>query len=100
MTRSEFRVQCQRALEDKLQEYCDRIESLAFSSGMERTREKRELDHYLWLARYQVKGQSAVEIRKFTPGMESVTTDAITRAIRTLARELKLPLRTDEVEPD
>jgi hypothetical protein len=63
---------------------------------MERTHEKRELDHYLWLARYLVKGQGAVEIKKFTAGMEGLTNDAITKAIRELARELELPLRDHE----
>jgi len=69
------------------------IEKLALAVGMERTREKREMDHFLWLARYQVKGQTAAEIKKFTSGMEHITTDAITRAIRALANDLELPLR-------
>src|SRR5580704_10963074 len=96
MTRSEFRDECGRVLEVKFKEFCDHIEKLAISDGMERTPEKREMDHFLWLARYQVKGQNATEIKKFTPGMEHITTDAITRAIRALAKELELPLRGRE----
>lgn len=96
MTRSEFRDECERVLEVKFKEFCDEIEKLALSVGMERTREKREMDHFLWLARYQVKGQTAAEIKSFTPGMERITTDAITRAIRALAKELELPLRDHE----
>lgn len=92
MTRSEFRDECARVLEFKFKEFCDQIEQLALSVGMERTREKRELDHFLWLARHQVKGQTAAEIKRFTPGMERITTDAITKAIRVLVRELELPL--------
>ena len=93
MTRCEFRDECERVLEIKFKEFCDQIEKLALSAGMERTREKRELDHFLWLTRHQVKGQTAAEIKRFTPGMERITTDAITKAIRALARELELPLR-------
>lgn len=93
MTRREFRDECERVLEIKFKDFCDQIEELALSAGMEHTREKREMDHFLWLARYQVKGQTAAEIKRFSPGMEGVTTDAITKAIRALARELELPLR-------
>jgi hypothetical protein len=92
MTRTEFRDRCRQVLETRLEEFCDQIDTLACATGMERTREKRELDHFLWLARYQVKGQSAAEIKRFTAGMGRVTTDAITKAIRALAKELELPL--------
>jgi hypothetical protein len=91
-TRKRFLEECQRIFDRDVSAFCDGIERRAEADGMQRTREKRELDHFLWLARILVKGETADRIKRFSPKMEKISTHAIRKAITTLAFELDLHL--------
>ena len=92
LTRKEFKGQCQRLFEEKFKEFCHAVEVKA-KAGMKRTREKREHDHFVWLARHLVKGEKAGDIKRFSANLEKTSVRAINKAITALARELELPIR-------
>jgi hypothetical protein len=92
-TRKRFLEECQRIFDRAANAFCDDVESMAEADGMERTHEKRELDHFLWLARNLVKGETADHIKRFSSKSEKLSLRAIRKAITTLARELDLSLR-------
>jgi len=83
-------------LETEFETFCDRIEKLALDARMERTHEKRETDHFYWLSRNLLKGESAAEIKLSSAKLQNVTTRAITKAIEALAKELELTPRKPE----
>lgn len=91
-TRKEFEAECENLLRQELRRFCDQIEQQALAAGMERTREKREFDHFYWLARRVVHGESASHMKRFTLGLENVSIRAINKAINALARDLELTL--------
>lgn len=91
-TRKEFEEECESLLKQKLKTFCDRIEQQAQAGGMERTREKREFDHFYWLARRLVHGESAAYMKNFTAGLENISVRAINKAVNELARDLELNL--------
>jgi hypothetical protein len=92
LTKIKFREECQIRFDRELNLFVDKVEQLAVDAGMERTREKREEDHFYWLARYLVKGETTAEIHRFSPKMQNSSRRAITKAIFTLAADLDLPL--------
>jgi hypothetical protein len=100
ITRRKFREQCQSIFEREFDLFIKEIEQLALDSGMERTREKREDDHFIWLARHLVKGETAADIHRFSAKMANSSGRAVTKAIATLARELDLPLDRKDTDPD
>jgi len=73
--------------------YCDRVENDASDAGLKRSPKKRETEHFDWLARYQVKGESFASIAKnasykFRGGRQTVR-----KAVVKLAEYLSLRLR-------
>lgn len=91
-TRKEFEGECEGIFKRKLEMFCDRIEQQAEAAGMERTPEKREFDHFYWLARRTVLGESAAHMKRFTAGLENISIRAINKAVNELARDLDLNL--------
>jgi len=72
---------------------CDKVEADALAAGLKRAPRKTSVDHFVWLARYQVKGESFASIarnssHKFQGGRQTVR-----KAVTTLARLLELSLR-------
>ncbi len=78
------------AFEQKLAHYLDSVEEAAQASGMRSTPEKRSDDHFAWLARYQIGGESFERLAK------DVFRDRRTVAagIKDAARLIDLPLRS------
>ena len=95
LTRKEFKEQCQHLFEEKFKEFCDAAEVKAKAAGMKRTREKREHDHFVWLARHLVRGEKAGDIKRFSANLEKTSVRAINKAITALARELESPNRSE-----
>jgi hypothetical protein len=93
--------------------YCDWIEKQAKDGGLVKTREKRNEDHFNWLAQLQIGGRSCAAIwrgltdyrvesrkgrakRAGEKGMEDkISRDAVEMAIHRLAKQIGLTLRTD-----
>ena len=78
---------------EALKGYCDRIEADALAAGLKRAPRKREVEHFDWLARYQLKGSSFQAIAdsasyKFKGGRQTVR-----KAIVELAEYIALTLR-------
>jgi GNAT superfamily N-acetyltransferase len=70
--------------------HCDRIEAAALDAGLKRVSRKREVEHFDWLVRYQIKGDPYASIAqnasyKFKGGR---------KAIVDLAEHLALTLRS------
>ncbi len=82
-------AQATRAIDD----YSNRIDTAAEAAGLKRAPRRREVEHFDWLARYQVKGESFASIAntasyKFQGGRQTVR-----KAIVALAEYLGLKLR-------
>ena len=76
-----------------LKDYCDRIESSAVTAGLKRAPRRRELEHFDWIVRYQIKGETFASIArnasyKFMGGRQTVR-----KAVVELAEYLELTLR-------
>jgi len=91
-TKPKFKERCRKKFEKELLAFCSEIEKKAVAIGMIRTREKRERDHFNWLARRLIKRESATAIQRTIPLPDRPTTRAINKAINTLASELDLRL--------
>jgi hypothetical protein len=62
LTRADYEAQTMSIVERQLAIYCDDVEKRARVADLTRTPERRELEHFYWLARYQVKGEGPAEI--------------------------------------
>jgi hypothetical protein len=76
-----------------LKDYCDRIEGSAVAVGLKRAPRRRESEHFDWIVRYQIKGESFASIArkasyKFMGGRQTVR-----KAVVELAEYLELTLR-------
>ena len=76
-----------------IERYCDRVEGDALAAGLKRSPRKREVEHFDWLVRYQVKGESFASIAqnasyKFRGGRQTVR-----KAVVELGKYLSLELR-------
>ncbi len=94
LKRSDFKGLVLKKVAHAVDEYCDRTEAAARAAGLKRAPRKRGLEHFDWLARYQVKGESFVSIArnpgyKFKGGRQTVH-----KAITQLAKYLELTLRS------
>ena len=78
------------AFDQKLAQYLNSVEDAAMAMGMQSTPEKRTDDHFAWLARYQIGGESFDRLAK------DVFRDRRTVAagIKAAARLIGLPLRS------
>ena len=61
-SRGDFKSYVLQHVRRALDDYCDRIEVAALRAGLKRAPRKREVAHFDWLARYQVKGESFASI--------------------------------------
>jgi hypothetical protein len=91
--RGDFKRYVLDKVAEALKHYCDRVESDAVAAGLKRSPKKREIEHFDWLARYQVKGESFASIAqnasyKFKGGRQTVR-----KAVVELAEYLSLKLR-------
>ena len=92
-TRRDFKAYVLREVTRATDDYCDRTETAALAAGLKRAPRKRRVEHFDWLARYQVKGESFAFIArtasfKFEGGRQTVR-----KAITELAEYIELTLR-------
>ncbi len=73
-------------------DYCDQTLAAAEAAGLKLAPRKRELEHFDWLARYQVKGESFAHIAR-TPSHKRAGRQTVRKAITDLAKYLELTLR-------
>jgi hypothetical protein len=76
--------------------YREKVERLTEQPGLEKTRTKREIAHFYWLAGYQVLGWSAARIVDALDEPGSRPTEkrrGVEQRIRELARQIDLKLR-------
>jgi hypothetical protein len=88
-TRSTFEELAREQFERTPGEYCEQLEAAARSAGYVRTKERRNPDHFRWLASYQVCRFS----RSAIADAIGFHRQAVQYAIRGLAREIGLTLR-------
>jgi hypothetical protein len=94
LRRADFKKNVLEEWKNALNDYCDRIESAALKEGLKRTPRMTEDQHFDWLIRYQVKGESFAAIARTIstpdhPGRRQTVHKAITE----LAQYLSLTLR-------
>ena len=75
--RGDFKRDVLDKVAEALNHYCHRVETDALAAGLKRSPKKREIEHFDWLARYQVKGESFASIAqnasyKFKGGRQTV----------------------------
>jgi hypothetical protein len=82
----------QRAFKDRvnglLGQYLEEVAALASERGLVLAPVKRELEHFEWLARFQVGGESFLQI-----GASGVSISAVEQAVRRTAKTIGLALR-------
>jgi hypothetical protein len=91
--RKDFEKYVHEQVRQALKDYCDRIERGALAAGLKRAPRRRELEHFDWIVRYQIKRESFASIArngsyKFMGGRQTVR-----KAIVELAEYLELTLR-------
>jgi hypothetical protein len=91
--RKDFERYVLEQVRQALRDYCDRVERSAVAAGLKRAPRRRELEHFDWIVRYQVKAESFASISrnasyKLTGGRQTVR-----KAIVELAEYLELTLR-------
>ena len=91
--RGDFKKYVHGEVAQAVESYCDRVEAEAIAAGLKRSPRRREIEHFDWLARYQVKRESFASIArsssyKFKGGRQTVR-----KAIVELAEYLSLRLR-------
>lgn len=87
--RADYRQSAVEKFLDDLSTYLDRIEMDAEAAGMVRTPLTTQMDHFRWLALYQVREWSHKEIAKEFRRDRSV----VAKAVPALASRIGLPLR-------
>jgi hypothetical protein len=88
-SRADAEKMIREAFDDHLAAYFKDLDALAASHGMERTPEKRTMDHFVWLVRYQILGQSFDRLAKDV----FVSRQTATNGVKNAARLIDLPLR-------
>lgn len=84
--RTDFEAGVRKRFEAELSKYCDERESEAEAAGYVRTRERRNPNHFAWLACYQVCRFSPAAIAKAL----NVRLYAVQYAVNSLTREIDL----------
>jgi hypothetical protein len=92
-SRRDFKAYVLAEVSRATENYCDQVEADALAAGLKRAPRKRGVEHFDWLARYQVKGEAFASIaetssQKFVCGRQTVR-----KAIIELAKYLELNLR-------
>ena len=75
-----------------LNKYCDRVEADALRAGLKRAPKKRGEQHFDWLVRYQIKGESFASIAK-DPAYRVRGRQTVQKAVTELAEYLGVALR-------
>ncbi len=91
--RRDFKLDVLKELEHAIDEYCDQIEAAALAAGLKRAPRKRGVEHFDWLARYQVKGESFASIAETAPQKFAGGRQTVRKAIIELWKYLELTLR-------
>jgi hypothetical protein len=73
--------------------YCDQVEADALRAGLKIAPRKRGLEHFDWLVRYQIKGESFASISRRSSYKFSGGRQTIRKAVVELAGYLALTLR-------
>lgn len=89
--RKDFEKEVKKAFESTLKAYCDRIEEAASSLNYTQPPNKNELEHFKWLAYYQVKKMEYDEIKTHAPMVGTV--QGISKAIKQIANVIDMELR-------
>ncbi len=98
-TRRDFKAYVLRKVARAIDDYCDRIEAAALDAGLKRAPRKKGVDHFDWLARYQVKGESFAFIAKTASYKFKGGRQTVHKAITELAKYLALTLRPSTNKP-
>lgn len=91
--RREFQKQVLDQVRQALDEYCDRTEADALTAGLKRAPRKRETEHFDWLVRYQVRGESFAAIARSSSYKFNGGRQTIRKAVVELADYIALTLR-------
>jgi hypothetical protein len=91
-SRRDFRRHVLEQVGHAVDGYCDRVEGAALAAGLKQAPRKRELEHFDWLVRYQVKGESFAYIAK-TASYKIGGRQTVRKAVTELAKYLDLTLR-------
>jgi hypothetical protein len=91
-SRAEFEDKARQVFESALAHYCDSIEQDLKAAGYVQFPGKREIDHFHWLARYQVKGETGGVIFK-SLAQRRGNRWTVDKAIHGLAKLIGLTLR-------
>lgn len=92
-SRRDFKADVLERVRRALDDYCDRIEAAALAAGLKRAPRKRGVEHFDWLARYQVKGESFASIAKSASYKFQGGRQTVRKTIIELAEYLQLTLR-------
>jgi hypothetical protein len=92
-SRGDFQADVLEQVRQALDDYCDRIEAAALAAGLKRATRKQGVEHFDWLARYQVKGESFASIAKAVRYKFGGGRQTVRKAIIELAKYLELTLR-------
>ncbi len=92
-TRRDFKASVLREVARAIDDYCDRIDSAALAAGLKRVPRKKGVEHFDWLARYQVKGESFAAIAKTASYKFKGGRQTVRKAVAELAKYLELTLR-------
>ncbi len=92
-SRGDFSAYVLEQVRHAVDDYCDRVEEAALAAGLKRVLRKRGVEHFNWLARYQVKGESFAHIAKTAPYKFGGGRQTVHKAITELAQYLELTLR-------
>ena len=92
-SRRVFKADVLEQVRHALDDYCDQIEAAALAAGLKRAPRKREVAHFDWLARYQIKGESFASIAHTASNRFEGGRQTVRKAIVELAKYLELALR-------
>jgi hypothetical protein len=89
-TRAEAAQAMRVIFEAELSTYLDDMEAAAVAIGMQRSPEKRNPEHFMWLARYQVEGHSYHHLAKNVVYRDR---KSVAEGVQQVAGAIGLPLR-------
>lgn len=91
--RRDFKKEVLRQINQALDAYCNRIEAAALAAGLKRAPRRRDVGHFYWLVRYQIKGESFASIARHSSYKFNGGRQTIRKAVVELARYIELTLR-------
>jgi len=91
--RRDFKKDVRQQVDEALDAYCNRIETNALAAGLKRSPRRRDVGHFDWLVRYQIKSQSFASIARQPSYKLSGGRQTIRKAVVELAHYIELTLR-------